>query len=56
MRASTPGPSSRKIQIQEHRLLPLVIHQIAIGAIALDPLTVNTSGADPARSLSVPDA
>lgn len=45
-----------RIQIQEHRLLPRVIHQIAIGAITLDPLTVCTSVADPARSLSVPDA
>jgi phosphoribosylglycinamide formyltransferase-1 len=45
-----------RIQIQEHRLLPRVIHQIAIGAITLDPLTVSTSVADPARSLSVPEA
>jgi len=45
-----------RIQLQEHQLLPRVIHQIAIGAITLDPLTVNTPVADPARSLSVPDA
>jgi phosphoribosylglycinamide formyltransferase-1 len=44
-----------RIQIQEHQILPRVIHQIAIGAITLDPLTVSTSVADPARSLSVPD-
>ncbi|TFH26141.1 MAG: phosphoribosylglycinamide formyltransferase [Myxococcales bacterium] len=45
-----------RIQGQEHALLPRVIHQIAIGAITLDPLTVTTPVADPARSLSVPDA
>ncbi len=45
-----------RIQVQEHRLLPGVIHQIAIGAITLDPLTVSTPVADPARSLTVPDA
>jgi phosphoribosylglycinamide formyltransferase-1 len=45
-----------RIQVQEHRLLPAVIHQIAIGAITLDPLTVSTPVVDPARSLTVPDA
>lgn len=45
-----------RIQIQEHQLLPRVIHQIAIGIITLDPLTVNTPVADSARSLTVPDA
>ncbi len=45
-----------RIQVQEHRLLPRVIHQIAIGAITLDPLTASTPVADPARSLTVPDA
>jgi phosphoribosylglycinamide formyltransferase-1 len=45
-----------RIQAQEHRLLPAVIHQIAIGAITLDPLSVNTPVADPSRSLTVPDA
>ena len=45
-----------RIQVQEHRLLPRVIHQIAIGAITLDPLTVRTPVADSSRSLSVPDA
>jgi folate-dependent phosphoribosylglycinamide formyltransferase PurN len=44
-----------RIQVQEHRLLPAVIHQIAIGAITLDPLTVRTPVAEPSRSLSVPD-
>jgi phosphoribosylglycinamide formyltransferase-1 len=45
-----------RIQAQEHRLLPAVIHQIAIGAITLDPLAVNTPVANPSRSLTVPDA
>ncbi len=45
-----------RIQVQEHRLLPAVIHQIAIGAITLDPFTVTTPVADPSRSLTVPDA
>ena len=44
-----------RIQVQEHRLLPRVIHQIAIGAIMLDPLIVSTPVADPTLSLSVPD-
>ncbi|MGB9340266.1 MAG: phosphoribosylglycinamide formyltransferase [Polyangiales bacterium] len=44
-----------RIQVQEHRLLPAVIHQIAVGAITLDPLTVGTPVTDPARSLTVPD-
>jgi phosphoribosylglycinamide formyltransferase-1 len=46
----------RRIQIQEHRLLPRVIHQIAIGAITLHPLIVRTPVADPIRTLTVPDA
>lgn len=45
-----------RIQAQEHRLLPAVIHQIAIGAITLDPFNVSTPVADPSRSLTVPDA
>ena len=45
-----------RIQVQEHQLLPRVIHQIALGAITLDPLTVSTPVADPDRSLCVPDA
>lgn len=45
-----------RIQVQEHALLPRVIHQIAMGAITLDPLNVTTPVADPTRSLSVPDA
>lgn len=44
-----------RIQVQEHRLLPQVIHQIAIGAITLDPLRVNTPAGDPSRALTVPD-
>jgi phosphoribosylglycinamide formyltransferase-1 len=43
-----------RIQAQEHRLLPLVVHQIAIGGITLDPLTVNLAGVGE-RSLVVPD-
>ena len=45
-----------RIQVQEHRLLPAVIHQVAIGAITLNPLTVSTPVDDPSRSLCVPDA
>ncbi|MGB5268096.1 MAG: phosphoribosylglycinamide formyltransferase [Polyangiales bacterium] len=45
-----------RIQVQEHRLLPAMIHQIAIGAITLDPLSVSTPVTDPSRSLTVPDA
>jgi phosphoribosylglycinamide formyltransferase-1 len=45
-----------RIQVQEHRLLPRVIQQIATGTITLDPLAVNTPVADPSRSLSAPDA
>lgn len=44
-----------RIQAQEHQLLPRVIHQIAIGAIELDPLRVGTPVSDPSRSLTVPD-
>jgi phosphoribosylglycinamide formyltransferase-1 len=44
-----------RIQVQEHRLLPRVIHQIATGAIALDPLRVNAPSGDPTRSLTAPD-
>jgi phosphoribosylglycinamide formyltransferase-1 len=44
-----------RIQVQEHRLLPRVIHQIATGAIALDPLRVNAPSGDATRSLTVPD-
>ena len=44
-----------RIQVQEHRLLPRVIHQIATGAITLDPLRVNTPAGDATRSLTAPD-
>jgi phosphoribosylglycinamide formyltransferase-1 len=44
-----------RIQVQEHRLLPRVIHQIATGAIALDPLRVNAPDGDATRSLTAPD-
>lgn len=44
-----------RIQVQEHRLLPSVIHQIAIGAIELDPLRVNAPMGDATRSLIAPD-
>jgi phosphoribosylglycinamide formyltransferase-1 len=45
-----------RIQAQEHRLLPLVVHQIALGTITLEPLAVSTSLVDPDQSLAVPDA
>lgn len=44
-----------RIQRQEHRLLPRVIHQIAKGGITLDPLRVMTDVGDPNRSLTAPD-
>ena len=44
-----------RIQVQEHRLLPRVIHQIATGAIALDPLRVEAPDGDATRSLTAPD-
>lgn len=44
-----------RIQVQEHKLLPRVIHQIAIGAIELDPLRVNAPMGDATRSLTAPD-
>ncbi|MGB8329647.1 MAG: phosphoribosylglycinamide formyltransferase [Polyangiales bacterium] len=44
-----------RIQIQEHRLLPRVIQQIAVGRITLDPLRVGTPVSDTTRSLTVPD-
>ncbi len=43
-----------RIQVQEHRLLPSVIHQIATGTITLDPLRVSTRGIDAQQSLTVP--
>lgn len=45
-----------RIQVQEHRLLPAVIHQIATGAITLNPLRMRSPVADLSRSLTVPDA
>lgn len=44
-----------RIQVQEHRLLPSVLHQIATGVITLDPLHVSTRSTDATRSLTVPD-
>ena len=44
-----------RIQVQEHQLLPRVIHEIAIGAIQLNPLRVSTPSGDAYRSLMVPD-
>ena len=44
-----------RIQVQEHRLLPSVIHQIATGSITLDPLRVSTQGTDADQSLIVPN-
>jgi phosphoribosylglycinamide formyltransferase-1 len=51
----TASTLHRRIQAQEHRLLPSVIHQIAIGAITLDPLTVTAPAGDPERALVAPD-
>lgn len=45
-----------RIQVQEHRLVPAVIHQIATGAITLNPLRMRSPVADLSRSLTVPDA
>jgi phosphoribosylglycinamide formyltransferase-1 len=44
-----------RIQVQEHRLLPRVIHEIATGSIQLDPLRVDTPAGDENRSLVVPE-
>ena len=44
-----------RIQVQEHRLLPRVIHEIATGSIQLDPLRVGTPAGDEDRSLVVPE-
>jgi phosphoribosylglycinamide formyltransferase-1 len=51
----TPDSLHARIQVQEHKLLPRVIHQIALGAILLDPLRVSTPVLDATRSLTVPD-
>lgn len=51
----TASTLHQRIQVQEHRLLPRVIHQIAIGTITLDPLTVTTPIGDPDRALVAPD-
>lgn len=53
--SDTPESLHARIQIQEHQLLPRVIHQIAVGAIELDPLRVRTPVSDASRSLTVPD-
>ena len=42
-----------RIQVQEHRLLPRVVHNIATGAITLNPLKVNLPGSG-TESLVVP--
>lgn len=42
-----------RIQVQEHRLLPRVMHQISIGTITLDPLSVNLPETE-MRALVVP--
>lgn len=51
----TPEILHARIQVQEHKLLPRVIHQIAVGAIQLDPLRVRTPVSNATRSLIVPD-
>ncbi len=44
-----------RIQVQEHRLLPAVIGRIAAGEIELNPLKIKAAGADPLKSLCVPE-
>ena len=51
----TPDSLHARIQVQEHQLLPRVIHQIAVGNIGLDPLRVRAPVSDASRSLTVPD-
>lgn len=51
----TPDTLHERIQTQEHRLLPEVINQIALGEIELNPLQVKRGFADPSKSLSVPE-
>ncbi len=51
----TPETLHARIQIQEHRLLPEVINQIALGKIELNPLKTKAPLADPLKSLSVPE-
>ena len=51
----TPETLHARIQAQEHRLLPRVVHHIAVGAIRLDPLHVDTPVGDATRSLAAPD-
>ncbi|MGD8316664.1 MAG: phosphoribosylglycinamide formyltransferase [Myxococcales bacterium] len=55
LRDDTADSLHARIQLQEHRLLPRIIHQIAVGAIQLDPLRVSTPVSDASRSLTVPD-
>ena len=51
----TPETLHARIQVQEHRLLPEVIHRITLGEIELDPLKIKAAYADPSKFLSVPD-
>jgi phosphoribosylglycinamide formyltransferase-1 len=51
----TPETLHARIQIQEHRLLPEIINQIALGKIELNPLKTKAPFADPSKSLSVPE-
>ena len=52
----TPETLHERIQVQEHRLLPTVVHRIARGEIQLSPLRVSTTSSDPTSALSVPEA
>jgi phosphoribosylglycinamide formyltransferase-1 len=51
----TPETLHARIQSQEHRLLPGVIHRIAIGDIELNPLKMKAAHTDPSKALSVPE-
>ena len=51
----TAASLHERIQVQEHRLLPKVIHQIALGRVRLDPLELDKDLSIPAVSLTCPD-
>ena len=52
----TPETLHARIQVQEHRLLPRVIHRIARGEIGLDPLRITLPpDPDTSKCLCVPD-
>ena len=51
----TPASLHERIQVQEHRLLPKVVHEIARGRVRLDPLELDANLSIPAVSLTCPD-